>query len=107
MKRHGRPGELLTDKLRSSGAALKEIGAEDREVTDRWENNRVGNSLQPFRRRERAIQHFRRVRHLQKLATVHSSVHNLFNSARSLSCRPIYKLKRAAALAEKQGLCAD
>src|SRR3712207_1218484 len=34
MKRHGRAEEIVTDKLRSYGAALKEIGAEDRRVTD-------------------------------------------------------------------------
>src|SRR3712207_4716955 len=51
MKRHVRPGELVTDKLRSYGAALKEVGAEHKQVTDRWENNRVENSHQPFRRR--------------------------------------------------------
>lgn len=52
MKRHGRVEELVTDKLRSYGAALKELGAEDQQVTDRWENNRAENSHQPFRRRE-------------------------------------------------------
>ena len=45
MKRHGRPEELVTDRLRSYGAALKEVGAEDRQVTGRWENNRVGSVL--------------------------------------------------------------
>src|SRR4028118_2070358 len=34
MKRHGRPEELATDKLRSYGAALKELGLQDRRVTD-------------------------------------------------------------------------
>jgi putative transposase len=33
MRRHGRAGELVTDGLRSYGAALKELGAEDRQVT--------------------------------------------------------------------------
>ena len=50
MRRHGRPEELVTDKLRSYGAALKELGAEDQQVTGRWENNRAENSHQPFRR---------------------------------------------------------
>jgi putative transposase len=35
MKRHGRPEEIVTDGLRSYGAALKEIGAEDQQVTAR------------------------------------------------------------------------
>ena len=107
MKRHGRAEELVTDGLRSYGAALKEIGAEDRQVTGRWENNRAENSHQPFRRRERAMLRFRRLHSLQKFASVHSSVCNHFNTERHLSSRPIYKLNRAAALAEWRSLCAN
>ncbi len=106
MKRHGRAEELVTDGLKSYGAALKEIGAEERQVTGRWENNRVENSHQPFRRRERAMQRFRRFRSLQKFVSILSSIHNLFNTERSLSSRPVYKLNRAAALAEWRALCA-
>jgi putative transposase len=36
MKRHGKPEELVTDKLRSYGAALKDMGVENKQVTDRW-----------------------------------------------------------------------
>src|SRR4028119_2310251 len=61
MKRHGRAEELVTDGLRSYSAALKEIGAEGRQVTGRWENNRIENSHQPFRRRERVMLRFRRL----------------------------------------------
>jgi putative transposase len=107
MKRHGKPEELVTDKLRSYGAALKELGAEDKQVTGPWLNNRAENSHQPFRRRERAMLRFRRMRSLQKFASVHSSVFNQFNSDRSLSSRNVYKQTRAAALAEWRGLCAD
>ena len=106
MKRHGRPEEIVTDKLRSYGAALNEIGAEHRRITERWENNRAENSHQPFRGRERAMQRFRRMPSLQKFASVHSSVFNHFNSDRSLSSRPVYKLNRTAALAEWRALCA-
>ncbi len=44
---------------------------------------------------------------LQKFASVHSSVYNHFNSDRSLSSRDVYKMNRAAALAEWRALCAD
>ncbi len=102
MKRYGRPHILVTDKLRSYGAALKEIGAADRHETGRWANNRAENSHQPFRRRERAMLRFRRMRSLQKFA----SVHNLFNTERSLSSRANFNLNRAAALQEWRGLLA-
>ena len=104
MKRFGRPHILVTDKLRSYGAALKEIGASDRQETGRWLNNRAENSHLPFRRRERAMQRFRRMRSLQMFAAVHASVSNHFNAERSLSSRAIFKQNRAAALAEWRGL---
>ncbi len=100
MKRHGRYHVLVTDRLRSYGAAMKDIGNAHRQETDRWLNNRAENSHLPFRRRERAMQRFRRMRSLQKFASVHASVFNHFNSERSLTSRQIFKLNRAAALAE-------
>jgi putative transposase len=100
MKRHGRTGAIVTDGLRSYGAALKEIGAADRQETGRWLSNRVEGSHLPFRRRERAMLRFRRMKTLQKFASVHASVHNHFSQERHLVSRQIYKERRSAALAE-------
>ena len=107
MKRHGQPEVIVTDRLRSYGAALKELDAAGRQETGRWLNNRAENSHLPFRRRERAMLRFRRMRSLQKFAAVHASVTNHFNQERSLSSRPLFKHNRAAALAEWRGLCAE
>lgn len=107
MRRYGQPKKIVTDKLRSYSAAMKEIGNADRQETGRWLNNRAENSHLPFRRRERAMQRFRRLQSLQKFVSVHASVYNLFNSERSLYSRPNFKLNRAAALAEWRQLCAD
>ena len=71
-----------------------------RQETGRWLNNRVENSHQPMRRRERTMQRFRRMRSLQKFAAVHSSVHNHFNHERHLYSRKNFKVNRAAALTE-------
>mmetsp|Transcript_28819 Transcript_28819/g.54798 ORF Transcript_28819/g.54798 Transcript_28819/m.54798 type:complete len:236 (+) Transcript_28819:454-1161(+) len=106
MRRYGRPNAIVTDKLRSYGAALKEIGNADRQETGRWVNNRVENSHLQFRRRERAMLRFRRLRSLQKFASVHASILNLFNSERSLYSRQKFKRNRVAALAEWRQLCA-
>ena len=105
MKCHGRPHILVTDKLRSYGAAMKDIGNAARQETGRWKNNRAENSHLPFRRRERAMQWFRSMRSLQKFATVHSSVCNHFNQERHLYSRDNFKLNRTAALAEWRQLC--
>mgnify|MGYP003841260659 FL=1 len=105
MRKHGGPEIVVTDKLRSYRAALKEIGAGDRQETGRWLNNRAENSHLPFRRRERAMLRFRRMRSLQKFAAIHASVSNHFNQERSLYSRQNFKLNRAAALAEWRLLC--
>jgi len=62
MKRYGKPETVVTDGLRSYGAAMKEIGNADRQEVGRWVNNRAENSHQPFRRRERAMERFRRMK---------------------------------------------
>jgi len=80
MKRFGQPHVIVTDLLRSYGAAMKVIGNADRQETGRWLNNRAENSRPrpdsgllanhekgPFRRRERAMLRFRRMRSLQKI----------------------------------------
>ena len=107
MKKHGRAESLVTDKLRSYGAAMKDLGVADRQETGRRLNNRAENSHLPFRRRERAMQRFRRMRSLQKFAAVHATVSNHFNQERSLSSRHLFRasrVNRAAALAEWRGL---
>lgn len=91
---------IVTDRLRSYGAALKELGLQDRQETGRWLNNRAENSHLPLRRRERAMQWFRRMTSLQTFATVHSSVFNHFNHDRHLSRRGTFKESRTAALQE-------
>jgi putative transposase len=48
MKRHGRTRAIVTDRLRSYGAALKQIGAADLQQTGRRSNNRAENSHLPF-----------------------------------------------------------
>ncbi len=100
MKRHGKAEKVVTDRFASYKAALREMGALEKQSTGRWLNNRVENSHLPFRRRERAMQRFRRMRSLQKFAAVHSSVYNHFNQERSLTSRDTFKLTRSAALAE-------
>ena len=106
MRRYGRPKTIVTDLLRSYGAALKMIGASALQETGRWLNNRAENSHLPFRRRERAMQRFRRMRSLQMFAAVHASVFNHFNSERSFHSRANFKTNRAAALADWRSLCA-
>ena len=106
MKRYGRPKAIVTDRLRSYGAALKVIGILERQECGRWLNNRAENSHQPFRRREGAMAKFRDIKTLQKFAAAHASIHNHFNHDRHLNGRHIFKQNRSAALAEWRQLAA-
>ncbi|WP_158913359.1 IS6 family transposase [Caulobacter sp. S45] len=100
MKRHGCAKTITTDGLRSYRAAMKELNVADRQEIGRWANNRAESSHQPFRRRERAMLRFRRMKTLQQFASVHASFHNHFNQERHLVSRQTYKDRRSAALAE-------
>ena len=113
LKRHGRVEAIITDGLRSCPAAMRELGNEGRREVGQHLNNRVENSRLPFRRRERAMQRFRRMSRrpgeansLQKFVSVHASPHNHFNSERHLVDRKTYRERRSAALAEWQCLVA-
>ncbi len=106
MKKYGAPKVIVTDRLKSYRAAMKIIGNETTQEVGRWKNNRCENSHLPFRRREYAMLKFRRMRSLQKFASIHSSVFNHFNKERHLNSKVTYKVQREAALVEWQQLCA-
>jgi len=80
-------------------AASKQIGAAELPEVGRWKNNRAENSHLPFRRRERAMARFRRMKTLQKFSSVHASVDNHFAQERHLVSRRTYQQRRSAALA--------
>ena len=106
LKRHGSPATIVTDGLKSYRAAMTELGNGGKQEVGRHANNRVENSHLPFRRREQAMLRFRRMKSLQKFASVHANVHNHFNHERHLVSRQLYKARRSAALAEWQILMA-
>ena len=106
LKQHDQAEKIVIDGLKSYPAAMRELGNENRQEMGRWKNNRVENSHLPFRRKERVMQRFRRMKSLQKFASVHANIHNHFNSQRHLVDRQTYKTARSAALAEWQNLMA-
>ena len=106
LKRHGSPATIVTDGLKSYRAAMTELGNADKQVVGRHANNRAENSHLPFRRRERAMLRFRRMKTLQKFASVHANIANHFNQERHLVSRQEYKQRPSTALAEWQTLMA-
>lgn len=73
------PRVMITDKLRSYGAAKHDImpGVEHR--SHKGMNNRAENSHQPTRRRERIMKGFKSAGHLQRFISIHDPVANLFD----------------------------
>ena len=55
MDKHGRPEVVVTDRLRSYGAALTEIDATARQETAHWLNNRAENTHLPLLRLVRIV----------------------------------------------------
>jgi len=106
LKRHGQADKIVTDGFRSYPAAMRQMGNLGRREMGQWLNNRAENSHLPFRRRERAMLRFRRIKTLQKFVSVHASFHNHFNSERHLVDRQTFKIRRSAALAEWQSFAA-
>ena len=106
MKRYGRPRAIMTDRLRSYGAAMNVMGVESRQICGQWLNHRAENSHQPFRRRAGAMARFRDIKTLQRFAAAHASIHNHFNQERRLYKCETFKLNRSAALAEWRQLAA-
>jgi len=99
-KQHGRPKAIVIDGLRSYRAALSEIGAAERQEVGRWTNNHAENSHLPFRRRERAMARFRRMKTLQMFSSAHAPLHNPSSVAKSIS----KTLRRAGGVAGGHGL---
>lgn len=106
MKQHGRPREVVTDKLRSYGAALKKLGIVSRQNTEQYANNRAENTHQPFRRKERSMDRFRSDKSLQKFVSTHVQFHNHFDHQRHLISRENYRLMRSEAMSDWQALAA-
>lgn len=94
------PKRMITDKLRSYGAARRQVMAGVEHRSHKGLNNRAENSHLPLRKRERVMQGFRSSGSLQRFISIFSTVRNLFvppHSQRS-ACQ-IY-LHRLNAMAE-------
>jgi putative transposase len=83
LKRHGRtPRVLITDKLKSYAAASRDLGLNMEHRQHKGLNNRAENSHQPTRVRDKVMRRFKSARHLQRFASVHDQVANLFMHCR-------------------------
>src|SRR5580700_3650211 len=73
------PRVMITDKLRSYGAARAKMGLRVEHRQHKGLNNRAENSHQLTRRRERLMKRFKSTRQAQRFLSAHDQVANLFH----------------------------
>ena len=93
------PRRLVTDKLRSYGAAHRSVMPSVVHDTRRYANNRAEVSHQPTRQRERQMRRFKSPAQAQRFLSVHGVVRNLFNLGRHRLRASNYRLLRGRAFA--------
>jgi len=94
------PERIVTDLLRSYGAALKDLNMLHLHDVGGRKNNRAENSHLPIRRRERKAQRFRSIGSAQKQLSSYGQIYNLFNFQRHLISRTSFKQFRIEAQTE-------
>ncbi len=96
LKHPGRtPRRMVTDKLRSYGAARNKIMPSVVHDQDRYANNRAEAFHQPTRQQERQMRGFKSAGQAQRFLAMHGQVHNPFRVGRHLMRAHHYRLFRA------------
>jgi len=88
------PWKIITDKLRSYQAALREVSPSLTHITDQYENNRAEVSHQPTRQQERQMRRFKSSGQAQRFLSFHGLVNNLFRQQRHLLSARNYRILR-------------
>ena len=91
------PKRIVTDGLRSYGAAQREVLPEVKHRTSRYLNNRAENSHRPTRRRERQMQRFKSAEQAQRFLSAHAMIYGHFRPRRHLMTGIEYRNARAKA----------
>ncbi|NQV20959.1 MAG: IS6 family transposase [Rhodospirillales bacterium] len=97
-----RPTQIVTDKLKSYGAVLRDLGLGHLHDTGLRLNNRAESSHVPIRRRERKMQRFKSQKSALRFLSAHGPIYNLLNVHRHLISRPTLRTFRNQAMVEWQ-----
>lgn len=96
-KTFGAPRVVVTDKLRSYGAALKDLALGIEHRSHKRLNNRSEGSHRPTRRREKCMGRFKSPRQAQQFLSVHDQIQNVFRHRRHTLSAACYRQSRADA----------
>jgi putative transposase len=78
------PRVIITDKLRSYGAAKAAVLPSVAQCQDKWQNNPAKNSHQPTRLRERVMRRFKSAGHAQRFLSAFGIINSHFRVGRHL-----------------------
>lgn len=92
------PTAVVTDKWQASMSAVHDILPSAKNLIGKRLNNRIENSHQPTRRRERKMQRFKSASSAQKFLSTFTAFYNHLNIQRQLISRTTMKRFRADAL---------
>ena len=99
------PNIMVTDKLKSYGAAHREMGLSAVHETKQYPNNRAENSHQRTRQQESQMRRFKSAEHAQRFLSVHAAVNNLSRQDRHLMAALHYRELRNCGFAEWDYVC--
>jgi putative transposase len=103
-----KPRRIVTDGLRSYGAAQREVLPGARHRASRYLNNRAENSHRPTRRRERQMQRFKSPEQAQRFLSAHAMIYGHFRPRRHLMAAAQYRCARDKAFRSwRQETCAQ
>ena len=95
-----RPIRIVTDKLKSYGAAFRDLRLSHFHDSGHRLNNRAESSHVPIRRRERKMQRFKSQGSAQRFLSTYGPIYNLFNVQRHLISRSTFRTFRNQAMVE-------
>src|SRR5438552_1640209 len=78
------PRVIITDKLKSYGAAKAEVMPSVEHLQQRYQNNRAENSHQPTRLREKVMRRFKSAGHAQRFLSAFGLISSHFRGGRHL-----------------------
>ncbi|MCP3675789.1 MAG: IS6 family transposase [Gammaproteobacteria bacterium] len=89
-----KPRVIITDKLPSYKAALRNIGVNINHDTSQYANNIAEISHQKVRQQQRQMRNFKSIKHAQKFLANHGLINNFFRHQRHLAKASTYRILR-------------